>query len=89
MLPAPNSPATAILTHGRINHARTPSEFGGGSSRNGLKKRRCKLDGRFCIARAISSLPRRSAIRMVAEFNPFVDFSSFLRNSAGTSFTDR
>src|SRR5581483_6240800 len=41
------------------------------------------------IARTISSLPLRSAIRMVAEFMPLVDCSSFLRSEGGMSSTDR
>src|SRR5215471_11396136 len=34
----------------------------------------CMLEGRFRIALLISALPCRSAIRMVAEFRPLVDF---------------
>ena len=51
--------------------------------------RRCAGPGNFRIAREISFRPRRSAIRIVAEFAPFVDFSSRVRKRFGTSSTER
>ena len=51
--------------------------------------RRRTEPGRWRIALAISLRPRRSAIRMVAEFAPLVDFKSRVRNPAGTSSTER
>ena len=42
-------------------------------------QRRCTGPGRLRIALAISCRPRRSAIRMVAEFAPLVDFRSRVR----------
>ena len=39
-------------------------------------------------ALAISSLPRRSAIKMVAELAPLVESCNILRKLAGTAFTD-
>src|SRR5450755_3627112 len=59
------------------------------SLRSVLVRRDRRLDGKPRIARTISSLPLRSAIRMVAELMPLVDCSSFLRNAGGTSFTER
>src|SRR6202042_3740698 len=46
-------------------------------------------DGRPFNARRISSRPRRSAIKIVAELKLFVDSSSSLRRRGGTSLTDR
>ena len=46
-------------------------------------------EGRPFSARRISSRPRRSAIRMVAELKLLVDSSSSLRSRGGTSLTDR
>ena len=51
--------------------------------------RRCTGPGIWRMALAISLRPRRSAIRMVAEFPPWVDFKSRVRNPAGTSSTER
>src|SRR5436305_900831 len=51
--------------------------------------RRCEGPGRPRIALATSLRPRRSAIRMVAELAPLVDFSSLVRSRSGTSSTER
>ncbi len=59
------------------------------SLRNELVNRERRLDGKPRMARTISSLPLRSAIRMVAELIPLVDCSSFLRSGGGTSSTER
>ena len=52
------------------------------SSRSDVDSFDRKLDGKPRMARTISSLPFRSAIRMVAELMPLVDCSSFLRSVA-------
>ena len=51
--------------------------------------RRCTVPGILRMAFAISWRPRRSAIRIVAEFAPLVDFNRRVRNPAGTSSTER
>lgn len=51
--------------------------------------RRCAGPGSFRIAREISFRPRRSAIRIVAEFAPLVDLRSRVRSRLGTSSTER
>src|ERR1700692_3990038 len=48
-----------------------------------------RLDGNPFKAFTISSRPRRSAIRMVAELKLLVDSSSSLRSLAGISPTER
>src|SRR5271170_2848309 len=62
---------------------------GGVSSRAAVEIRERRFDGKPRMARTISSLPLRSAIRMVAELMLLVDCSSFLRRGGGTSATDR
>src|SRR5450759_279893 len=59
------------------------------SFRNVDERRERTLDGSPRMARTISSRPRRSAIRIVAELMPLVDCSSFFRKRGGTSATDR
>src|SRR5579864_9604704 len=59
------------------------------SLRSELVRRERRLEGRPRIARTISSLPLRSAMRMVAELMLLVDCSSFLRRGGGTSSTER
>src|SRR5215472_13083021 len=86
------------MAAGRSNSAQSCQRMlqlirGRGSScaslRRELLKRDFRLDGSPRIARTISSLPFRSAIRMVAELMLLVDCSSFLRSGGGTSFTER
>src|ERR1700727_1249802 len=65
--------------------------FGSGrgvSSRTAVEMRERRFDGKPRMARTISSLPLRSAIKIVAELMPLVDCSSFLRRAGGTSATD-
>src|SRR3981081_1122658 len=57
------------------------------SLRSDVVRRDRRLDGSPRIARTISSLPLRSAIRIVAELIPLVDCSSFFRSAGGTSST--
>src|ERR1044072_1192722 len=67
-----------------------PSQPGpSGFARTACISRRCAFAGRCRMALAISLRPRRSAIRMVAELAPLVDFSSRVRSACGTSSTDR
>ena len=54
-----------------------------------MAKRLRKVDGMPFKAFTISSRPRRSAIRMVAELKLLVDSSSSLRSLAGISPTER
>jgi len=61
----------------------------GASSRSEVDSFERRLEGKPRMARTISSLPLRSAIRMVAELMPLVDCSSFLRSEGGTSATER
>src|ERR1700683_2217889 len=70
-------------------HAMGFRSVAGGSSRNDVDSLERRFDGKPRMARTISSLPLRSAIRMVAELIPLVDCSSFLRSEGGTPATDR
>ena len=73
----------------RLAHAMGFRSARGVSSRSEVDSFDRRLDGKPRMARTISSLPLRSAIRMVAELMPLVDCSSFLRSEGGTSATDR
>jgi hypothetical protein len=81
---------TAMIAARRpgVSHAAAPPSAGSLESTD-RSSRRCAGPGSFRMARAISFRPRRSAIRMVAEFGLFVDFNSLVRSLAGTSSTDR
>src|SRR5580704_12758939 len=59
------------------------------SLRSEVVRRDLRPEGSPRMARTISSLPLRSAIRMVAELMPLVDCSSRLRRVGGTSSTER
>src|SRR6202790_2053608 len=74
---------TALLTAASL--ARSPA----GRGVSEFAKRLRKVDGIPFNAFTISSRPRRSAIRMVAELKLLVDSSSSLRSLAGISPTER
>src|SRR5262249_33979580 len=86
----PTSPATSTRRRIRrrrgVSHSAFPWPW---LPRIEWIKRRCAGPGRFRMARAISRRPRRSAIRIVAELLPLVDFISRDRKPAGTSSTER
>src|SRR5579871_6323130 len=88
---SPRTPGSMISAHSWAHRIQRFSERA--SSRDSLRRdvvrRDRSPDGNPRIARTISSLPLRSAMRMVAELMPFVDCSSLFRSEGGTSSTDR
>src|SRR5258708_6644877 len=80
---AASNPSTPITCRAPGQH-HSPDAFAGwltGALADGA--------GRLRIALAISFLPCRSAITMVAEFNPLVELINWRFKASGTSSTER